>query len=71
MFHIEFSTLIIILLLFVVAIVVFANINRKKANMKLVKLNKKLVERDEKYKLVVEVVLILCSFKKRETLVCK
>lgn len=54
MFHIEFSTLVIILLLFVVVITVFVNINRKRVNKKLAKLNAKLVESKEKYKLVVE-----------------
>lgn len=54
MFHIEFSTLVIILLLVVVAIITFANIHRKRVNKKLSKLNKELAENREKYKLVVE-----------------
>lgn len=54
MFQIEVSTLVIILLLFTVSVIAYVNIIRQKANTKLSKLNEKIIESEEKYKLVVE-----------------
>jgi len=54
MFQIEFSTLVIILLLLAVIGIAYVNFSRKRVNEKLSKLNKKLLESEEKYKLVVE-----------------
>lgn len=54
MFQLEFSTLVIMLLIIAVAIIAYVNFSRMKVNAKLIVLNKKIIESEEEYKLVVD-----------------